>query len=483
MHSRHAGRPHPLTTLVALATLACSASEPADIDNGTPPDNGGTGNVRSGLVSVDVVVTGAPLDTDGFDLRVDGRSWRRVATTQVRFSLPVGRHLLSLSGLAAGCESVAGEVEVQVSDAAPVEVELPVRCRGAILRWRAEAMVGEFPDQDGYQLQLFGEGAPAATLTVAVLPPTADGFVAVAEGSYGWRFAKLAQNCTGTIDGGASVTVTDGDTVDVVGRVTCTRLPAGGIVFSDGKSVYRLYEPWGEPVLIERDGRRPRWSLAADRIVFSRDGLFPEPDGYGGTWLAPGAVAVLPDGTADLRLGSGSSYHPQFLPDGRVWLGSETVAGDGAPAPSFSLGLPDFGYAGYYLDLSADASGAAFVAYDYFGGNELLVQRLGGPGPRSIVRTVLPEEFRGARLSPDGLRVAVGTSSATFAVNVDGSGRVELPAGVTPLAWSPDAARLLVTRWNAPTGAESLEVLRVSDGATLATIPGSYRNGLSADWR
>lgn len=469
-----------LLPAAVLILAACGESQPADVDSGTPPDTIGGGGLTQGVLLVRVPVTRPELDPDGFVLTLDGAKERRVFTAEVRWAVPAGRHTLVLGGLAAGCDSPAGTVEVEVEAGGLHAVDLPVVCRGGVLRWRAEAMTGPDVDHDGYVLEVLRDGALARD-AAPISDADSVGLAVLAVGSYDLRLAKLSFNCSGRFAGGPNATVTVDDTVDVTIQVTCQPLPRGGIVFSDGRNIYRLNEPWGEPVLIQRDGKAPSWSPDLDRIAFARDGLFEFTDGWYGTYRVPGPVVMAANGTGATPVGNRYSYAPRFLSDGRIWLGENDAAlsADGTSVGRLGWSLPE---GTTVLDASRDAE---VIAVFSFGGS-------GAPLTRGV-HTVRPDgtalgrvadvaendwsEVR-ARLSPDGRRIAAKTGRGVVIADIDGANARTLPVGGSPLAWSPGGDQLLVG------GGGSLEIVRASDGALVQVLwRGASTLEPTADWR
>ena len=112
----------PLALAAAIATLACSDSNPS-----APPD-------REIEVTVATDNVGGDMDPDGYTLTFDHRSDQNVSDNAiVRFAVSSGRHWVQLTGMAANCR-IEGDslrsVDVIAGEPHTVMILFTIHCGG-----------------------------------------------------------------------------------------------------------------------------------------------------------------------------------------------------------------------------------------------------------------------------------------------------------------------------------------------------------------
>jgi PKD repeat protein len=221
-----------------------------------------TCTATSGGVVVTTVTTGAALDPDGYGVVLDGVDQGPVpANGQVSLTgLPLGSHVVGLSGLAGNCQLQGENLRaVTVTPAGSTPVDYAITCAApppnAGTLQVITVTTGDSPDPDGYNFALDGGAnqpiAGNATASIINLAP----------GSHRVQLSGLADNCR--IQGGGasrSVNVAAGGTTDVTFRVSCSR-PSGNIrvtVSTTGNPA----DPDG--YLVQLDNVGPGRRIAAD---------------------------------------------------------------------------------------------------------------------------------------------------------------------------------------------------------------------------
>ena len=118
---RRADRPNRTTLIAAVFAVACGAADQAV----TAPRQ------RAPSIAVNVAVVGNGADSDGFVVRVGGRSLSfRGADTQIDSTLSRGPYSVELSGLAGNCAADTTSAFVDVTDTTHATVHLTVECYG-----------------------------------------------------------------------------------------------------------------------------------------------------------------------------------------------------------------------------------------------------------------------------------------------------------------------------------------------------------------
>lgn len=203
--------------LLVCSVVVVGSSCESDEEPAGPGDS-------SGILRI-VVSTSGVLDTDGYEITVDGVAGGHVdVNATLQLTEPVGSHTVAIEGVATGCTVAEGTSQVvAVPDDESVEVNFHVNCVVAFGSIEVSTSTsGEDPDADGYALVLDGADAypigPAATLTIPDLSP----------GQHVVELIDVAVNCS--VRGGPSrnVFVTAGRSVPVTFDIECSG-PTGSI--------------------------------------------------------------------------------------------------------------------------------------------------------------------------------------------------------------------------------------------------------------
>ncbi|MFL5537464.1 MAG: hypothetical protein ACJ8J0_00640, partial [Longimicrobiaceae bacterium] len=269
-------RPFILLALVLIA--ACG-------DDLVGPDSAG--------LELRTVTIGAPVDPDGYQVRVDGGAPAAMGLNVTRLvpQVGVGEHRVELEGVASHCVLAGPSLRaVKVVAGSMARVKFEVTCappRGSVEV--SVATVGDSPDPDGYLVHL------DQTAGVPVPSNGTVNIVAVAAGQHEIGLSEIALNCAVAGDHPAVVTVgTDPVRLDL--EVRC-----------------------GPPT-------------GAVRVVTSTTGFRPDADGYVVT-VNQTAHAVAPNGNVIIA----------DLPAGEVGLELTGVASNcaitGSPSRTVTLAL------------------------------------------------------------------------------------------------------------------------------------------------
>jgi WD40 repeat protein len=391
-------RPSMLFALVLIA--ACG-------DDLVGPDSAG--------LELRTVTTGAPVDPDGYQVRVDGGAPAAIGLNVTR-SVPqvgVGEHRVELEGVASHCVLAGPSLRaVTVVAGSIARVQFEVVCappHGSVEV--SVATVGDSPDPDGYLVRLD---------QTAGVPVPSNGtvtFAAVAAGEHEIGLSGIALNCAVTGDHPAVVTVGSGP-VRLDLEVRCG--PPTGIV----------------------------------RIVTSTTGFRPDADGY----------VVTVNQTAHAVAPSGSVIIPD-LPAGEVGVELTGVASNcavgGGPSRTITLGVGTTFDVTFEVTCIAIVDGLVLFTSDRTGATHLYRVRDDGSDLRDL--TPSREVLGGADWSPDGSRIVFATSGGLFVMNADGSAPAPLGVEGNSPRWSPDGERIL---FNA---AGMITVMR-ADGTDLRPI-------------
>ncbi|MEP6687393.1 MAG: hypothetical protein ABJC36_03530, partial [Gemmatimonadales bacterium] len=341
------------------------------------------------------VTTGAPVDPDGYQVRVDGGPPTAIGLNATR-SMPqvgVGEHRIELEGVASHCVLAGPSLRaVTVVAGTIARVQFEVLCappRGSVEV--SVATTGESPDPDGYVVRLDRtRGVPVPSNgTVA--------FAAVAAGEHEVDLSGIALNCAVAGDDPAVVTV-GSDPVRLDLEVRCG--PPTGTV----------------------------------RIVTSTTGFRPDADGYVAT-VNQMAHAVESNGSVNIP----------DLPVGKVAVELTGVASNcavgGGPTRTITLGVGTTFDVTFEVTCIAIVDGLVLFTSNRTGATHLYRVRDDG----SDLRDLTPSRvvIGGGDWSPEGSRIVFATARGLFVMNADGSAAAALGVEGTAPRWSPDGARIL----------------------------------------
>jgi WD40 repeat protein len=488
-----------------------------------------------GIGSVTAVISTATLepidrDPDGYFLAIDGGPARTVevdASVTID-SLPPGRHLLALTGMAANC-TVLGENPRPLNIAAqhqPIIVNFYVSCAARTGTVHVSATTtGADLDPDGYAVTV--TGVPDAT----ILPNGTHDFSAVREGAVEVQLSGISGNCAVVGANPQTVNLELGATINAAFSIQC--LQAGGIqVITTTTGAY--LDPGSYSFEIKRPGdssgiRTPisqngtvavsgmlgDYSLTLLNVGANCDvaetnpraltatGGATTPVAFNITCGPPGELAFVIAYTnnddiyvASTIGGGGHSLandpkldlNPAWSPDGaRIAFASErdgnreiyVMNADG----SRLLRLTNVSADDEEPAWSPDGTKIAFVsARD--GPAEIYV--MNADGSNQVRLTSGPNYYTFPAWSPDGTKIAFASSGGgtegIWIMNVDGSGTTRLTANnsrdVAP-AWSPDGTRIAFSRNRA--GNSDIFLINV-DGSGLIQLTHGIDNAADPSW-
>jgi hypothetical protein len=464
---------------------------------------------RTGAIRVWATVTGADLDADGFQVRVDGGTAHPLAAGGTGLSiggLPPGAHTVTLSGLSANCAADAPTprpVQVAANDTTPVafvvtcatlvaRVEVPYRYPSLFVGDTTQ-LGAEPRDAAGAPLSLAGRPVAWSSLTPAVASVGADGVVTgLAAGLATIRVQVDGVPATVEVAVLAPSQRTNreiaviGDTIRRSDGLRMKQLRLVGADGSQGRTITAsddyvetyAWFPDGDRLVVSYssvngvgrlgsyivglDGSEPRpltphlvgpdWSPDGTRIAASRYGPLTEADIM--------TVATPPGPGSDARVltsMAGEEISPRWSPDGRQLLFIHRTGS----LPGGELWL-----------MAADGSDQRML-----------------PLPAGLAAS-------NPRWSPDGKRIAFdarasGTMSDAWVIGADGRGARALTAACpaapcltgpsfTHPAWSPDGRRLAYSRNEGP-GYYLLAVVHdLASGAVKVVSTGSTGTGPSS---
>ena len=175
-----------MVTVVAGAEARMSFSVTC---GGDPPD-------ATGWLLVQVTTTGSRVDADGYTVTVHGDStWSQAVgpNGSVAFPhLPVGEHLVALSGVATNCRPEPGPILFTVEEGAVAQVEFAIECVGPSGLLVQATTTGSAVDADGYTVTVDGDPA----LAQSVGPNSSVAFDGLSAGEHMLELSGVAANCT-----------------------------------------------------------------------------------------------------------------------------------------------------------------------------------------------------------------------------------------------------------------------------------------------
>lgn len=346
------------------------------------------------VLELRTVTTGAPVDPDGYAVRLDGGQPTAIGVNGT-LSVPdlvAGEHVVELVGLASNCVPAgANPLTVTANAGDVVRARFEVVC--STFPGSLEISVvtsGESPDPDGYLILLDDEaGVAVASNETLTFPNIAAGTHAV--GLSGW-----APNCAVAGDNPKLVTVAS-ETVPVALEVQCS--PPSGTV----------------------------------RVVTTTRGSRPDVDGY-----------VVLVNNAEHAVGANASLTVPGLPVGDVVVELTGVAANcvvgGGETRTVSLGNGVTFVVTFEVSCIPIVDGTLLFFSDRSGVSHLYRVRDDGSDLRNLTPSM--EAFRGD-WSPDGTKIVFAATSGLFVMNAEGS--APRPLGVQGSApkWSPDGRRIL----------------------------------------
>jgi TolB protein len=354
-----------------------------------------------GSAIISVATDGVDIDSDGYDLSLDGGAAQPVGSnaTSTIAGLLAGTHTVKLSALSVNCGiSGANPVTLTVQPAQTAVVEFRVTCHARISNaiLFSSSRSSSFPLH--HVLRMRPDGAEVVDLT-----PDTDG----EDARWSPDGSRIA--FTSYRDGNAEIYT----------------------MFSDGSGATRLTQ---NPAY----DKEPVWSPDGDRIAFLRTGA-------GET-----SVHIInADGSGDRSIAGTSNGHaPSWSPDGStiafigmVQLCNFDVCGADvltvATAGGSTTNLTQNAVGGVAGDPAWSPDGSR-IAYSQNG--QLYTIGLDGAGPTRISRDPAAED--GAPVwSPDGTRLAFTRyldDAEVFVMNADGSGATNIsrnPASDAATSW------------------------------------------------
>ena len=346
------------------------------------------------VLELRTVTTGAPVDPDGYAVRLDGGQPTAIGANGT-LSVPdlvAGEHVVELVGLASNCVLAgANPLTVTVSAGGVVRARFEVAC--STLPGSLEVSVitsGQSPDPDGYLVLLdHAAGVAVASSGTATFPNVAAGTHAV--GLSGW-----APNCAVAGDNPRLVTVAS-ETVQVDFEVRCGS-PSGTV-----------------------------------RVVTTTRGSRPDADGY-----------VVMVNNAEHAVGANASLTVPDLPVGDVVVELTGVAANcvvgGGETRAISLTNGTTFVVTFEVNCIPIVDGILLFSSDRSGVFHLYRVRDDGSELRDLTPSM--EAFRGD-WSPDGTKVVYAATGGLFVMNADGSAPTPLGVQGGAPKWSPDGRRIL----------------------------------------
>jgi hypothetical protein len=346
------------------------------------------------VLELRTVTTGAPVDPDGYAMRLDGGEPTAIGANGT-LSVPdlaAGEHVIELVGLASNCVLAgANPLTITANNGGVIRARFEVACSTYPGSLEVSVITsGESPDPDGYLILLDHEaGVPVASNGTVSFPNLPAGAHAV--GLSGW-----APNCVVAGDNPTLVTVAS-DRLQVDLEVRCTP-PSGSV-----------------------------------RVVTATRGLRPDADGY---------VALV--NNAEHPMGANASLTVPGLPVGDAVVKLTGVAANcvvgGGETRAISLGNGTTFVVTFEVSCIPIVDGTLLFFSDRSGVSHLYRVRDDGSELRDL--TPSREAFRGD-WSPDGTKIVFAATSGLFVMNADGSAPTPLGVEGSAPKWSPDGRRIL----------------------------------------
>jgi WD40-like Beta Propeller Repeat len=371
--------PRPITFMTIVLMAACGEDLVAP---------------TTAVLELRTVTTGAPVDPDGYAVRLDGGQPTAIGAN-VTLSVPdlvAGQHVVELVGLAGNCVLAgANPLTVTANAGGVVHARFEVAC--STFPGSLEVSVvtsGESLDPDGYLVLLDHEaGVTVASNGTLTFPNVAAGTHAV--GLSGW-----APNCVVAGDNPKLVTVAS-ETVQVDLEVRCG--PPSGTV----------------------------------RVVTTTRGSRPDADGY-----------VVLVNTAEHAVGANASLTVPGLPVGDVVVELTGVAANcvvgGGETRATSLSNGTTFVVTFEVSCIPIVDGTLLFSSDRSGVYHLYRVRDDGSELRDLTPSM--EAFSGD-WSPDGTKIVFAATGSLFVMNADGSAPTPLGVQGSAPKWSPDGRWIL----------------------------------------
>jgi hypothetical protein len=459
-----------------LSMLACGGSS----DLSQPVDEPSSINVYTSTEGVDI-------DTDGYELSVDGGTPISVGATDTLIvsDLEPGPHTVALDGWAENCTpSASPSRRVEASPGEPSAVHFSVACTAAPDLVVRVTTVGVGGDVDGYQLALNGAEPELIMLADTII------YDALPAGEHEVALSGLQDNCSFEGPNPRLLSVAPGPTAVTDFEVRCSipyrilfqsfteTSPTGegisslNIMNSDGSDLRTLISGpgfWGGDAAWSPDGTRIGYWRGKDLIIMASDGSGPTtiyttppgPDIYSG------GVRWSPDGT---RLAFGEFGHPGGQ---RLYV----IRADGSDLSLLRTNAWDAMWA-------PDSRMLAFTtseSEERTDETDIYLIRPDGTGLRPLAATAGAEWM--GRWSPDGANIAIhrtvnGAASgydgpvAIYLVDPSTTGQRQLTSGPVDgaLEWSPDGSKLLFMRQPLGRGANPEIHVINADGSEDVTL-------------
>jgi len=175
--------------------------------------------VPGGSLAVTTTTSGEDLDSDGYEVEIDGAARGAIGTDDTRLfsDLPVGDRLVELTGLAGNCAVQGDNPRLRsIADGQTTLTTFAVVC--VITTGSIEVTVstsGPLQDPDGYTVDLDGLETRDVDVDDTVT------FTGVAEGSHTVTLSGIASNCEVDDENPVVVNVAAGDTADVEFDIDC----------------------------------------------------------------------------------------------------------------------------------------------------------------------------------------------------------------------------------------------------------------------
>lgn len=416
-----------------------------------------------GSIEVIATTTGASLDRDGYQIRLDGGPARPLGVNAMALypSIAGGEHRLVLANVAANC-AVAGNPErsLSVDAGETATVEFAVACGptsgNVVIRI---VSTGDDVDPNGYTV-VIDDASQAEVATSS----TAE--ITISEGEHAVALAGITPNCHIEGENPRRIVVVTGADAVTTFTVTCSAAAPAGPGAEIGFFTDRLHRQDENPVadfaMMNTDGTGVRIlsSGAAGPVSWSRAG---------------GKVAV----------GTGSSILLGAIDDAGNFVEQSEIAGGEHQIYGFSWSPDDTELAYSLADAETDGSA------------EIHTITVDGASDSVLTCACFDARGRGSpSWVPDGTSIAV---SALASLSSDGDFRVDdgiwfidpheifqQPAvspsffGTTP-AWSPDGARIALAR-HGP-GAPDYDIfITDADGSNPVRLTDSPGDDASPAW-